>query len=72
LLQRLAREEQELFPVARSVISGEAWFSIANKMLVHEAYVQESKPPRAVPGQGSVPARGRLAEQRANRITLTH
>lgn len=43
LLQRIEREERELFPVARSVISGEAWFDIANQMLAHDAYVQESK-----------------------------
>lgn len=46
-LRRLELEEQQLFPVARSVISGEAWFSIANQMLAHDAYVQESRPPRA-------------------------
>jgi hemerythrin-like domain-containing protein len=72
LLQRLAREEQELFPVARSVISGEAWFSIANKMLAHEAYVQETKPARAVAAPAAVSAKGRLAGQRAKRVTLTH
>lgn len=72
LLQRLAREEQELFPVARSVISGEAWFSIAHKMLAHEAYVQETKPVRAGPAPLAFPAKGRQAEQRAARITLAH
>ncbi|PIL38934.1 hypothetical protein CR103_15400 [Massilia psychrophila] len=72
LLQRLAREEQELFPVARTVISGEAWFSIANKMLAHEAYVQETRPVRPGPAPAAVPANGRLADQRAARITLTH
>jgi len=46
-LRRLELEEQKLFPVARSVISGEAWFSIANQMLAHDAYVQESRPPRS-------------------------
>ncbi len=46
-LKRLELEEKKLFPVARSVISGEAWFSIANQMLAHEAYVQESRPMRA-------------------------
>lgn len=45
-LRRLELEEQKLFPVARSVISGEAWFSIANQMLAHDAYVQESRPAR--------------------------
>ncbi len=47
-LKRLELEEKKLFPVARSVISGEAWFSIANQMLAHDAYVQESRPMRAV------------------------
>ena len=46
-LKRLELEETELFPVARAVISGEAWFSIANQMLAHDAYVQETKPSRA-------------------------
>ncbi len=45
-LKRLDIEEKQLFPVARTVISGEAWFSIANQMLAHEAYVQESRPIR--------------------------
>jgi hemerythrin-like domain-containing protein len=43
LLKRLEREEKELFPVARAVISGEAWFAIANQMLAHDAYQQESR-----------------------------
>jgi hemerythrin-like domain-containing protein len=75
LLQRLAREEKELFPIARTVISGEAWFSIANKMLAHEAYVQETRPPRPGADAAAVPARARLAAQRAKRAkraTLTH
>jgi len=72
LLQRLAREEQELFPVARTVISGEAWFSIANLMLVHEAYVQETRPGRLGPAKAAVPADSRPAGQRAARVTLTH
>ncbi len=49
-LQRLELEEKRLFPVARSVISGEAWFSIANQMLAYDAYVQESRPCRASAG----------------------
>ncbi|MES2318248.1 MAG: hypothetical protein V4631_12235 [Pseudomonadota bacterium] len=48
-LQRLELEEERLFPVARSVISGEAWFSIANQMLAHDAYVLETRPTRPVP-----------------------
>lgn len=42
-LRRLEREEHDLFPMARAVISGEAWFSIANKMMAHDAYVQDCK-----------------------------
>lgn len=48
-LKRLELEEKRLFPVARSVISGEAWFSIANQMLAHDAYVLETRPARPVP-----------------------
>lgn len=65
LLQRLSREEKELFPVARAVISGEAWFSIAHKMLAHEAYVAETKPSRAAPAD-------RITAVRAKRATLAH
>lgn len=43
LLRRLELEEQELFPIARTVISGEAWFSIANQMLVHDAQRQATR-----------------------------
>ncbi|TFW30926.1 hypothetical protein [Massilia horti] len=43
LLMRLEREEQELFPVARTAIAGEAWFAIANQMLAHDAYQQERR-----------------------------
>ena len=54
-LKRLQLEEQELFPVARTVISGEAWFSIANEMLAHDAYVQETKPARHPPAFADLP-----------------
>jgi hypothetical protein len=43
LLTRLEREEQELFPLARVAIPGEAWFALANQMLAHDAYVQEQR-----------------------------
>jgi len=43
LLQRLEKEEQELFALARSAISGEAWFAIANKFLAHDAQVVEAR-----------------------------
>jgi hemerythrin-like domain-containing protein len=54
-LKRLELEEKKLFPVARSVISGEAWFSIANQMLAHDAYVQESRPLRSLTASRELP-----------------
>lgn len=44
MLARLDREEHELFSMARTMISGEEWFGVANKMLAHDAYRQESRP----------------------------
>jgi hemerythrin-like domain-containing protein len=38
---RLEREEHELFPMARSLVRGEAWFAIANQMLAHDALARE-------------------------------
>lgn len=43
LLKRLEREEEELFPMAQSAISGEAWFAIANQMLANDSYQLESR-----------------------------
>jgi hemerythrin-like domain-containing protein len=43
LLQRLEKEEQELFSIARSAICGEAWFAIANKLLAHDAQLAEAR-----------------------------
>jgi hypothetical protein len=43
LLQRLEREEQELFKAAGSLVPGEAWFAVANQMLAHESYRKESR-----------------------------
>ena len=50
LLERLEREEHELMPLARSKISGEMWFAIANQMLAHDAYQSEQRG-----GAGAVP-----------------
>ncbi|HZX25670.1 MAG TPA: hypothetical protein VFF16_01270 [Telluria sp.] len=36
LLTRLEREERELFPIARAALSSEAWFAIANQIIVRE------------------------------------
>jgi len=43
LLQRLEKEEKELFTIARATIGGEAWFDIANKFLAHDAQVVEAR-----------------------------
>jgi hemerythrin-like domain-containing protein len=43
LLQRLEKEEKELFALARSAISGEAWFAIANQFLAHDAQMVEAR-----------------------------
>jgi hemerythrin-like domain-containing protein len=40
---RLEREEHELFPMARSLVRGEAWFTIANQMLAHDAVAREHR-----------------------------
>ena len=42
LLQRLEKEERELFALARKVIVGEAWFAIAYQFLAHDARAQEA------------------------------
>lgn len=55
LLERLEREERELFPIAGSVISGEDWFGIANQMLAHDAYQQESRRGDSMPRGGVLP-----------------
>lgn len=46
LVERIERERHALFPLARAVVSGEAWFAIANRMLAHEAYLLDNKPRR--------------------------
>ncbi|WEF33812.1 hemerythrin domain-containing protein [Pseudoduganella chitinolytica] len=43
LLQRLEKEEKELFAIARSAICGDAWFALANKLLAHDAQVAEAR-----------------------------
>lgn len=61
LLGRLEREREVLFPLARGVVSGEAWFAIANRMLAHEAYLKENKPLRRVPGGSAIARAARQA-----------
>ena len=43
LLQRLEKEERELFALARKIIVGEAWFAIAYQFLAHDAQVREAR-----------------------------
>ncbi len=41
LLERLEREERELFPLARTHVPSETWFAIANQMLANDALQNE-------------------------------
>lgn len=57
LLERLEREERELFPAARAHIPSESWFAIANHMLAHDAWEHENRgyPAAPVPGNPIAP-----------------
>ena len=72
ILARLEREERELFPVTRSVIPGEAWFAIANQMLVHDAIRQESKPARRRPGSELPERRATERGERQPALRIVH
>jgi len=52
LRHRLEREEHELFPLARSLVGGDAWFAIANQMLAHDAHQREQREPQRRFGHG--------------------
>jgi hypothetical protein len=69
-LQRLALEDRFLFPLARAVISGETWFSIANQMLAHDAYLQDSRAGR--PGPASRDDVPDLLPRQAPAASLVH
>lgn len=43
LLERLEREERELFPLGRVHVPSEVWFAIANQMLVQDAWQNENR-----------------------------
>ena len=43
MLLRLEKEEQELFAVARRVIDGKEWFSIANQLMLHDRQQEEAR-----------------------------
>ncbi len=69
-LHRLELEDRFLFPLARAVISGEAWFSIANQMLAHDAYLQDSRAGRPAPAsRDDLPE---LLPRRAPAASLVH
>jgi hemerythrin-like domain-containing protein len=56
LLQRLEKEEQELFAMARGLIGGETWFSIANQLMMHDKHLEEMKRSGVVLGDQAPPA----------------
>lgn len=58
MLNRLDKEEKELFNLARTTIGGEAWFAIANQFLLHDAHVAEARRCR-----GALPAPTASARQ---------
>jgi hypothetical protein len=73
LIERLERECHTLFPLARGVVSGEAWFAIANRMLAHEAYLVENKPTRKAHGASErVSARVSAMERVAKQASLVN
>lgn len=47
MLERLEKEEQELFAIARAAFAGDTWFSIANQLMMHDKHLEEMK--RAAP-----------------------
>lgn len=67
LLERLEREERELLPLARSKISGETWFAIANQMLAHDAHQNEQREGAAGPSREQGPRPGFSAKKSAHR-----
>jgi hemerythrin-like domain-containing protein len=60
LLERLEKEEQELFAIARSAIGGDAWFAIANQFLLHDARLDEVR--RGKPAPALAAARGAASD----------
>ena len=71
MLNRLDKEEKELFNVARTAIGGEAWFAIANQFLLHDAHVAEARRCRgALPAPAAAARQALLAEPDDNVIDL--
>jgi hypothetical protein len=66
LLQRLEKEERELFALARKLIVGETWFAIAYQFLAHDARAQEARRGKAQVLPFVLPAAGGSAETMAD------
>lgn len=49
LQQKLEREENELFAIARRVITGDVWFSVGKQFLLHDAEKKERKDEKKSP-----------------------
>jgi hemerythrin-like domain-containing protein len=43
LLERLEREEKELFPIAQRVISTDGWFRLASQFISHNEEIHRSQ-----------------------------
>lgn len=65
LLERLEREERELFPLARIHVPSEVWFAIANRMLVQDAWQNENRGYPAGPVQAGAAAGSSLRQSTA-------
>ncbi|MBQ5947465.1 hypothetical protein [Massilia sp. ST3] len=70
LLERLELEERELFPLARTLISGESWFAIANQMLAYQANQVESRPAAGYAATGA--AGPEYANRQGSTLPLVH
>jgi hemerythrin-like domain-containing protein len=55
LLQRLDMEEQQLFPIARRVISTDGWFHIASQFISHREEMRQSRVPFPAPHAAAHP-----------------
>ncbi|MFC5479198.1 hypothetical protein [Massilia suwonensis] len=67
---RFDREERELFPIARGVIAGDAWFAVANQMLAYDAYREEHR--GRMPPPASRAARADAAHRQGPPVTYMH
>lgn len=70
LLERLEREERELFPLARVHVPSDVWFAIANQMLVQDAWQNENR--GYGPGQVAAGAMGRNPIKQSALSSLPH